>query len=178
MQGYGTTARILHWATVLLVVATIPAGLIMTQEGLARPTQDMLFIFHKNVGVILLALVLLRLVWRALNPAPPLPATVPDWQRMMSLWVHRGLYLMLAFMAVTGYLRVTLGGFPIEMLDAIGAPRPPRNDAAASLAQSAHFLGKFVLMTLILLHVAGALFHGLVKRDGVFGRMWPPIARS
>ena len=173
--GYGTTARLLHWLTVLLVLGMIPAGLVMTQEGLDRTLQDRLFIFHKNFGVILLILVLVRLAWRTANPPPPLPATVPDWQKATSMWVHRLLYTMLIFMAVTGYLRVTLGGFPIETLDAIGVPRLPRNEAMAALAQRAHFLGKFVLVGLIAAHVGASLWHAIVKRDGVMARMWPPL---
>lgn len=176
-SGYGTVARLLHWVTVLLVLAMMPVGVIMQQEGLARPTQDALFIFHKNFGVILLLLILLRLAWRLLNPPPPLPAAVPGWQAELSAWVHRGLYAMLIFMAVTGFVRVSAGGFPIEMLDWLGVPRLPRMEGLAQLAKSAHFLGKFLLLALILMHVGGALFHAIVKRDGVMGRMWPPVAR-
>ena len=176
--GYGTTARMLHWITFLLVLGMVPAGMVMTQEGLDRGLQDQLFILHKNGGVILLAVVLVRLAWRALVPPPPLPAGMPDWQRQTSLWVHRLMYATLIFMALTGYLRVTLGGFPVEMLDAIGVPRLPRSDAMAALAQRAHFLGKFLLMGLIVVHVGAAIGHAIVKRDGVFSRMWPPIRRS
>lgn len=175
--GYGTTARLLHWITFLLVLGMIPAGMVMVQEGLDRSLQDRLFIFHKNGGVLLLVLVLIRLAWRAISPPPPLPQALPDWQRQVSGWVHRGLYAMLLFMAVTGYVRVTAGGFPIEMLDALGVPRLPRNDGLAAVAQTLHFYGKFVLMALILAHVGAALMHGIVKRDGVFTRMWPPVAR-
>ena len=174
-SGYGATARVFHWLTFLVVLGMIPAGVVMVQEGIDRSLQDRLFIFHKNFGVFLLALVLVRLAWRVMVPPPPLPAAVPEWQRSISAWVHRLLYTMLIFMAVTGYLRVTLGGFPIETLDAIGMPRPPRNDAMAALAQRAHFLGKFVLMGLILMHVGASLWHAIVKRDGVFSRMWPPL---
>lgn len=175
--GYGTVARLLHWITVVLVLAMMPVGMIMQREGLDRATQDLLFIFHKNFGVLVLVLVLFRLIWRAFNPPPPLPASVPDWQAELSSWVHRGLYVMLVFMAVTGYVRVTAGGFPIEFLDWLGMPRLPRMEGLAELAKSAHFLGKFLLLALILLHVAGALGHAIVKRDGVMQRMWPPVAR-
>lgn len=178
MQGYGTTARLFHWISAILILATIPVGLIMVREGLSRPVQDTLFIFHKNVGVILLVLILLRLAWRALNPPPPMPAGVmADWQHRLSEWVHRGLYAMLLFMAVTGFVRVSAGGFPIEMLDWMGVPRLPRNIPLADTASTLHFYGKFVLGALVVLHVAGALHHALLKRDGVFSRMWPPVAR-
>ena len=176
--GYGTTARLFHWITFLLVLGMIPAGAIMVQEGLARQTQDMLFIFHKNTGVILLVLVAARLGWRALNPPPPPPADLPGWQEAVSRWVHRGLYAMLLFMAITGFVRVSTGGFPIEMLDTLGVPRLPRNEGIANIAQTLHFYGKFVLVGLILAHVGGALFHLIIRRDGVFARMWPPLRRG
>ena len=175
--GYGTTARLFHWITALMVIGMIPAGAIMVREGLARPTQDMLFIFHKNTGTILLVLILLRLAWRALNPPPPLPASVPGWQARISHVVHVGLYAMLLFMTVTGFVRVSTGGFPIELLDRVGVPRfLPRSDAVAETAKTLHFYGKFVLLGLVLAHVGGALFHLVVMRDGVFRRMWPPFA--
>lgn len=177
MQGYGTTARLFHWISAILILSTIPVGAIMVREGLSRPVQDTLFIFHKNVGVILLVLVLLRLAWRAFNPPPPRPAGVmAGWQETLSSWVHRGLYAMLLFMAITGYVRVSAGGFPIEMLDWLGVPRLPRNIPLADFASMLHFYGKFVLVALVVLHVAGALHHAVLKRDGVFSRMWPPVA--
>lgn len=175
--GYGPTARLFHWITALLLLGMIPAGMIMVREGLDRGLQDTLFIFHKNVGVLVLVVVLARLAWRAMTPPPPLPAGTPEWQDTAAVWVHRLLYALVIFMAVTGYLRVTLGGFPIETLDALGVPRPPRNDAVAAMAQRAHFLGKFLLMGLIAVHVAASLWHAIVKRDGVFTRMWPPLPR-
>lgn len=178
VPGYGRTARLFHWITVLLVLGMFPAGAIMVQEGLSRPVQDALFIFHKNVGTILLVLVLLRLAWRAISPPPPPPASMPIWQRRLSGAVHAGLYGMLLFMTVTGYVRVGMGGFPLELADWLGVPRLPRNEAVADLASTAHFYGRFVLLGLILLHVAGALQHALIRRDGVMARMWPPLARG
>ena len=175
--GYGTVARLLHWITVVMVLGMMPVGMIMQREGLDRATQDLLFILHKNGGVILLVLILFRLLWRVLNPPPPLPASTPGWQAEVSAWVHRGLYVMVVAMAVTGFVRVSAGGFPIEMLDWLGVPRLPRMEGLAQLAKSAHYLGKFLLLGLILLHVAGALYHAIVKRDGVMTRMWPPVAR-
>jgi cytochrome b561 len=90
--------------------------------------------------------------------------------------VHLGLYAMLIFMALTGYTRVAAGGFPIEMLDALGLPRlAPRSDALAETAQTLHHYGRYVLIALVLMHVGAALFHAVALRDGVFSRMWPPV---
>jgi cytochrome b561 len=72
-RKYAPTTRLLHWAVGLMVLAMFPIGVIMLQEGLARPRQDLLFILHKNGGVIIFMLVVLRLMWRLATPAPALP---------------------------------------------------------------------------------------------------------
>jgi cytochrome b561 len=175
---YSALTRLLHWLVALMVVATIPIGVIMQTEGQDRSTQDLLFILHKNGGVILLLLVLLRIVWRAVHPAPSLPASMPGWQVAAAKMVHWGLYGLLLVMAISGYVRVAAGGFPIEMLDALGVPKlVPRSETLAQTAQTVHSTARFGLVALILLHVAAALKH-LVQRDGVFGRIWPPLGRG
>lgn len=160
-----------------MVIVTTPIGVIMQQQGLARSTQDLLFILHKNGGVILLLLVLLRILWRFATPAPALPPSIPSWQARTAKTVQIALYTLLIVMAVSGYVRVRAGGFPIEMLDALGVPAfVPRSEALAETAKSIHSTARFPLVALILLHVAAALKH-LVARDGVFGHIWPPLGR-
>lgn len=175
-MGYGVVARLFHWITVLMVAVMIPVGLIMTQE-IPRSVQDPLFILHKGLGPMLLVVVLLRLGWRLLNPPPPLPPSVPPLQQRVAGLVHAGLYLALIVMAVSGYVRVRTGGFPIELLDSLGVPSfLPRNDSVAEIAKNVHATAKFALIALIAAHVAGAAYHGIVLRDGVFSRMWPPFS--
>ena len=77
MTGYRTPARLFHWIVALLVLATIPAGQIMIQDGLSRPVQNALFIFHKNVGVVILLVVLARLAPRARPVADLAAAYLP-----------------------------------------------------------------------------------------------------
>lgn len=175
--GYGTTARLFHWIMALMIIAMLPAGGIMVQEGLDRALQDRLFIFHKNMGVLILVLMLARLAWRFLNPPDPLPPGVPALTARLAGLAHGALYVLVLFMAVTGYVRVTMGGFPIEGLGALGLhPLLPRNDAIAEIAKTAHFYGRFALLAVLALHLGGALYHLVVKRDGIFRRMWPPVA--
>lgn len=173
---YGLVSRLFHWITVLLVLVMIPVGLTMIQE-IPRPTQDRLFILHKGLGPVVLVVVLLRLAWRATHPAPPLPADLPAAQRLAASLVHAGLYVLLLVMAISGYVRVTTGGFPIEALDAIGIPPLlPKDEAVAKIAQRVHATAIVGLLALIALHVGAAAFHGLVRRDGIVARMWPPFS--
>ena len=177
ISKYPVLTRFLHWAVALMVLATMPIGVAMLQEGLARPTQDLLFILHKNGGVIILLLVLVRIAWRLATPAPALPPQIPDWQKRVAKAVQVALYTLLVVMAVSGYIRVRAGGFPIEMLDAIGLPAfVPRSDPLAETAQRVHAIARFPLAALIVLHIAAGLKH-LIARDGVFGHIWPPLGR-
>ncbi|SDX15213.1 cytochrome b [Roseicitreum antarcticum] len=172
---YAATTRLLHWLVALMVLAMIPIGIYMQTEGLPRAQQNLLFVMHKNGGVILLALVLLRLVWRATHRAPSLPASLPRWQVRAAGLTQAALYILLLVMALSGYVRVAAGGFPIEMLDAIGMPSlVPRSDSLAGVAKTIHSYARFGLIALVALHVAAGLKH-LVQRDGVFSRIWPPV---
>lgn len=173
--GHATTARVLHWVTAILVLATIPAGIVMVQEGLARPLQDTLFIFHKNVGVVIFLLVLIRLAVRLVSPPPPLPGTIPEWQRRAAGVSHAMLYILLVVMAVSGYVRVRAGGFPVEALDAMGVPKLiAKSESVEDTAQTIHLTTRFILVAFILLHIGAALHHTFFRRDGIFFRMWPP----
>ncbi|MHB2267361.1 cytochrome b [Aliihoeflea sp. PC F10.4] len=173
-MGYDRITRILHWLMAILVLAMIPAGLVMADTE-NRALQDTLFIFHKNTGALLLILLVIRVAWRATHPAPPLPGSMPRAQKAAAKISHFALYFLLIVMAVSGYVRVRAGGFPIEMLDAMSVPSfVPRDEALAETAKSIHATAKFTLMFFIVLHVAAATWHGLIRRDGVFSRMWPP----
>jgi cytochrome b561 len=176
--GYRTPARLFHWVTALLVLLMIPAGFLMIQEGLDRAVQNTLFVFHKNVGVLLLLVVVARLAYRLRHRPEPVPAVMPGWQERIAGLTHLALYALLVVMPVAGYVRVKAGGFPIEALDAAGLPSlVPRSDALAEFAKSVHFYGAYAIAFLVALHVGAAAYHGIVRRDGVFSRMWPPVTR-
>lgn len=175
-DSYRTPARLIHWIMAVLLLMTIPAGLVMVREGIDRPLQDTLFVFHKNVGVILFLLAILRLAYRWRHPAPPLPPSVPGWQRRIAAASHHALYALIFAMPILGYVRVRAGGFPIEGLDALGIPAlVPRSDGLAEIAKTLHYFGGIAIAILIVLHVGAAMQHGLLRRDGVFMRMWPPF---
>jgi cytochrome b561 len=176
-RGYGTGARLFHWLTAVLVFVMIPAGVAMTSEGF-EGVRDSLFILHKGLGSVLLGLVLLRLAWKALAPSPPpLPDVVPDRQRRLAELSHVGLYLLLVVMTVSGYARVRTGGFPIELLDAVGFPVfLPEMEGVSATLSVIHKVSAYALVALLAVHLAAAVYHAWIRRDGVFGRMWPPVA--
>lgn len=175
-MGYGTVSRVFHWLTVALVSVTIPVGFLMALELQSRSLQDALFILHKGLGPVILFIVVLRILWRIFHGSPALPASLPNYQRIISKIVHIGLYVGLLTMGLSGYVRVVSGGFPIELLNAIGIPPlSPRNDNLAEVAKTIHYTAVWGLLALLVLHIGAALFHHYVKRDEIMARMWPPL---
>ncbi|SMO87330.1 cytochrome b [Paracoccus laeviglucosivorans] len=176
--GYRTPARLLHWIIAAAVLLMIPAGLIMTREGLPKGLGDGLFLFHKNMGTLLIPLIALRILYRWLHPAPPLPPSVPEWQRRAAGVSHLALYVLLVVMPLSGFVRVRAGGFPIELLDSLGAgPWLAKSEPLARTAEGLHYAAAMLLIAVLVVHVAAALQHALIRRDGVWQRMWPPAGR-
>ena len=177
-NDYGTVARLFHWGMAALVLVQIPVGIAMTSEGFPS-IGDALFILHKGMGSILLAIVAARILWRLTHPAPPFMAHMPLLQRQVAAATHRLLYVLLVVMPVSGYLRTVADGFPIELLDVLGIP-PLINDApeTARVMLVVHKFSAYILTALITAHLAGTAHQALIVRDGVMSRIWPPVGRK
>jgi cytochrome b561 len=111
---YRPFARIMHWLTAILVLLTVPAAILMLQPGIGRGLQDPLFLFHKNIGVVILVIVTLRLAYRLVNPPPPLPEHVPKLQRMIAETTHWALYVLLLAMATWAIFESLPVVFPLK----------------------------------------------------------------
>jgi len=151
----------------------------MIQDGLPRSLQNTLFIAHKNVGTFVLLLVVARLIYRWFNPPKLAPVPLPRMQELAAQLTHLGLYAMLIVMPLAGYIRVRAGGFPIEALDALSIPAlVPRSEALAEVAKTVHYFGSYAIAGLAAMHIGAALYHGLIRKDGIFTRMWPPVSKG
>jgi cytochrome b561 len=169
---YTTVAVVLHWLVAAILVAQFAWGWTMQQipkqpSGLRADA----FNLHKSIGLVLLALMLIRLGWRLLHP-PPALAGLPRWQRTLAEWTHRLLYVSLVVQPVAGYLGSVFSGYPVKWFG-ITLPAWGWQSVALKDAMSAiHLANSFVLLALVLLHVAGALRHALAG-DGYVRRMLP-----
>ncbi len=169
---WGSVSIGLHWLVAgLILLVQVPAGLVMLRvdQGLL---QNTLFTLHKNMGLIILALVLFRLAWRLANPVPKLPADLPALQARIARLTHGLLYALLVLLPVSGFLYTAFGGFPVPflLLVDLGALLP-KNETQAAIWKAVH-LGSIAALALVLtLHVLGALQHALVRRDEVLWRM-------
>lgn len=176
-ERWGSVAIGLHWTIAgLILLVQVPVGL--TMEAVGRGTlQNVLFTTHKNVGLVIFALAVIRLAWRLAHPVPALPADMPRWQEGIARANHWLLYLVLFLMPITGFLYTALGGFPVPLFGLYDLARlVPENEAVSDGFHIAHLWLQYVLYALAALHVAGALQHHFGRRDWVLRRMLSPTA--
>jgi cytochrome b561 len=138
------------------------------------PTKLDLFVWHKSTGMLIFALVLLRLLWRLRHPAPALPADMPGWERGAAHASHALLYLIMIAMPLTGWITNSAAGIPLRIYWLIPVPAIAGTDEhTADLAAFAHFSLGLAFAALLVLHVAAALRHHFVRRNDVLKRMLP-----
>ena len=177
---YSTAAMLLHWLLALVIAAMFVAGVYMTDLPFS-PQRLKLYNWHKWAGVSFLALTLLRMLWRVTHRPPALPITVtrnmPGWQTRAYHATHHAMYLLFFAVPLVGWAYSSAAGFPIVFFGQLPLPDLlPVNKELAELIKPLHKLLALALMALAGLHIAAALKHHLVDRDGLLSRMLP--ARS
>lgn len=170
---WGVVSQGLHWISVLLIVSIATIGLTMGEMA-ASPLKIRVYALHKSLGLTLLAIVVLRLAWRAYAGAsPPVPGT-PRWQRVAAHVSHWGLYALMLGMPLIGWWLNSSAGYPLQWFGLFNLPKVAATDEARSaLATSLHVAGFWLLALLVITHAGAALFHHFVQRDVTLLRMLP-----
>jgi cytochrome b561 len=169
--GYTRTAILLHWLIAFLVIGQFAWGWWM-QEIPKQPVGPRVdaFNLHKSVGMLIFVLMALRLLWRAAHRPPPLPP-MPAWQRALARATHVLLYAALLAQPLVGYLGSEVSGYPVKVFGIVLPGWAGRNLALKDVLSAVHLAMSWAIATLVVLHVAGALKHALLERDGLLARM-------
>lgn len=173
MPRYSGIAIALHWMSAVLVFCGFGLGLYMT--GLEfSPAKLRYFAWHKWLGISIFLVAGTRIAWRLVRPPPPLPASIPPWQRRAAHLSHLSLYGLMLLIPVSGWLYSSASGVSVVYLGLLPLPDlVAKDEAVASLLLTMHQTLNGTLAVLVVLHVGAALRHGLVHRDGVLARMLP-----
>lgn len=162
--------RILHWAMALLILAMLFIGVFMVST--TGPAYVVLLHLHRPLGIAILVLAGVRLAVRLATGAPPLPADLPPPQKAAAKGSHVLLYAAMIGMPLIGWAMLSAGGYPIVLGDGITLPPILPHDLALHAGlRLLHTVGALAFFALILLHLAAALMHGLIRRDGVLRSM-------
>lgn len=167
---YTRTAVAFHWVLALALVTSFGVGLYMT--GLPfSPRRLQLYNWHKWAGVTILLLSLLRLAWR-LTHRPPADVAGPPWQQRASRATHRAMYALFLAVPLIGWAYSSAAGFPIVLFGVLPLPDfVPVDRALSEWIKPFHEISAWMLAGLVALHVAAALKHHFIDRDGLLSRM-------
>jgi cytochrome b561 len=174
-KRYNPVSIILHWVLAVALVALFCFGVYMADLPFS-PTRLKLYNWHKWAGISILALSALRLLWRLSHPAPALPRAMvqamPDWQIKAHHATHIALYALFFVVPLIGWAYTSAAGFPVVLFGQIPLPDLLAVDKElAALIKPLHRLSAYALAGLVVLHVAAALKHHLIDRDGLLKRM-------
>lgn len=168
---YTSTAIVLHWLLAIAILGALGMGLYMSGLPLS-PQRLKLINWHKWLGISILVFSAARLLWR-LTHRPPADLPAPAWQQRAAHLTHIALYLLFFAVPVVGWAYSSAAGFPVVWFGLVPLPDlvAPDKALAASL-KDAHALLAYGLAGLVALHLAAALKHQFIDRDGLIGRMW------
>lgn len=168
---YPAPRRLVHWISAALVLSALAVGLSMVDS--LSPARHVALQMHKLTGLLVLALTALRVgVW-LFTRSPPLPPDMPAWQRAVASASHGALYVLLLAVPACGLAMQWAAGNPVTLPGGAVLPSLIQpNLATYGLLRNAHGVLAMTLLAVVVLHVAGALHHALVRRDGLLRRMW------
>jgi cytochrome b561 len=174
-QRYNAVSIILHWVLGVALVSIFLFGTYMADLPFS-PQRLKLLNWHKWAGISILVLSALRLLWRVTHPAPPLPPkmelAMPGWQRKAHQLTHVALYALFFVVPLIGWAYTSAAGFPVVLFGVLPLPDLIGADKAlAAVIKPWHQISAFALAALVLLHIAAALKHHFVDRDGLLKRM-------
>jgi cytochrome b561 len=175
---YDAPAQALHWLTALLILGAW--GLALLLDGMPKgPDKAFWMGVHKSAGVTVIALVFLRAAWRVISPPPPAQENMPPLMHAAAQGTHAALYILMLILPLSGVLMSQAGGRGVEFWGLFALPNlvDPDKEFAHVLKESHELLAN-LLLGLVLLHAAAAIYHQHVLKDGLMARMLPGRFRS
>jgi cytochrome b561 len=171
--AYGIIAQVLHWCVAALILTQIALGLYAANLPVSMARLQWLS-YHKSLGLTILALVLLRLVWRWIDAPPPLPDMMAQWERRAARVMHGALYMVPVLAMLAGWLYASAAGLSVNWFGLILIPDLiAKNTEIAPLFKALHHWLVGLLVLLLIGHIVAAARHAFILRDNVAQRMLP-----
>ena len=175
---YALSHRLLHWIIAILLLFSLSTGMTLgwlgfegVMDRFGRTTTDWLYTYHKTSGVLILGLMTLRLATRLAFGKPAYAQPLPQPQKIASTAVHALLYVLLFTMPILGWLATASGDFPVQFFGWNLPGLIGEDQALSETLFQWHERVAWTILLLVLVHIAGAMYHWLVRQDGVMERM-------
>ncbi|MEP7139169.1 MAG: cytochrome b [Caldimonas sp.] len=171
---YGRVAAWLHWALAVALLAQIAFGLLLDEIApRGTPARSGVINLHKSLGIVLGLLIVVRIAWRLAHAPPPWPSTMTEARRRAARLGHLALYLCMLVAPLAGYLGSNLSPHGVRFFGVALAPWGPDRPAAYKFLINVHDVTTYALLALVTGHIAMALKHAFIERDGIFARIAP-----
>jgi cytochrome b561 len=170
-NSYAGLTRLFHWTMGLVIIALLAVGFIMTNMADTNPLKGTAYFWHKSFGMVILALIPLRLLWWFINVEPTLPTDLPKWQSIGARLNIRFLYAIMILMPLSGFIMSNFGGHPINVFGLFTIPALFQKSPLASYAWFTHVNLAWLVAVAVILHIGAGLYHHFVRHDTVLKRM-------
>ena len=172
-DGWGAVAKTLHWLMAVLILSMFVLGWVAVMYPLS-PTKLELFIWHKSTGLTLLALVVVRLLWRMVNITPEPPANESVVEKRLARAGHAVLYTLMVMMPVSGYVINSTANFPFRYFGGVRVPNLiPADKVWQDAAETVHLTVFSIFFLVVVIHIVAAIRHHTIKKNNILSRMLP-----
>lgn len=170
--SYGLPSKILHWLMAVLIVGLFAVGLYMADLEMS-PDKLKIYGLHKSIGITVLALVIVRLVWRLSNPVPESAPGLSKLENSAATAAHYALYALIFLIPISGWLMSSYAGFPVSVFGLFTLPPLAAPDKAmVDEIKEWHESLAWMVILLAAAHAGAALYHHFIRKDNVLRRMW------
>jgi cytochrome b561 len=174
IDTYDPVARAVHWVVAALIVIVVGLGWAIPGAPRGDDWRELLLFLHRSVGLLILALMVFRILWRLRHPPPPLPAGFPRLEAAAARADHALLYAVLVVMPLSGLVNAAAAGHAVSFFGLFAIPPfLPEDPRLSQVAIAAHLACQFIVYGLVAVHVAAALTHRFVRRNRILDRMLP-----
>ncbi|HEV2524331.1 MAG TPA: cytochrome b [Gammaproteobacteria bacterium] len=173
---YGVISKVFHWSIALLILVQF---YLVYWKSWVLPEKSAIANFyinglHKPIGVVVLLLAIFAVTWQVNNRKPSYPLNMPNWEKQSALFVQSVLYLTLFAMPISGLIMSTAAGYPPSFFGLFQFPQfIAKNKLIANVFFDIHAITGYIIIALVILHVAAALKHHFIDRDNILKRMLP-----
>ena len=122
IECYGPVARAVHWAVAALAFVVVGLGWAILGSPRGGDLRELLLFLHRSVGLLILALMVFRTVWRLTHPPPPFPSGFPRIEAAAAYADHALLYVLFLVMPLTGFLNAAAAGHPVSFFGLFAIP--------------------------------------------------------
>ena len=168
---FGSLAKWLHWLVAIGICTLLWLG--FKQAGMeSSPERADVRALHASIALIVFVLMIVRIVWRMANVVPAHADGVPGWQKFAARGAHWGLYIAVFLQILAGQLTIATGGDPLPFFGVFSIPLPiAENHAGHELWEEIHKSVWVIILALLVVHIAGAVYNHFVLRNDVLRRM-------